>query len=131
MARPCRERVGGLGHRERLARQRRLLNLQPHALDDAAVGGHSRPGGENDQIARHQLGRGNLPFRALADDMGDPHRLFLQSGQRLLGLPFGEEADAGVEDDDDQDGDRLDVLAQGEGDAVAASNSTTMRLRNW
>ena len=100
---------------ERLAGQRRLLHLQPHALDDPAVGGHARPGGEDDDVAGHQLGRGDLVLLPVADDVGRRHRLLLQGGQGLLGLPLGQEADGGVQDDDDQDGDRLDRLAQREG----------------
>ena len=48
--------------------------------------------------------------------MGDRHGLLLEGGEGLLGLPLGQEADGGVQHDDDQDGDRLDVLPEREGD---------------
>ena len=46
----------------------------------------------------------------------DRHGLLLEGGEGLLGLPLGQEADGGVQHDDDQDGDRLDVLPEREGD---------------
>jgi hypothetical protein len=48
--------------------------------------------------------------------VSDAHRLFLQRGQRLSRLPFGEEADAGIENDDNQDCDGLKVFAHCKGD---------------
>ena len=100
----------------RLAGQRGLLDLQPGALDDAPVGGHPRPGGEDDDVAR-------APARPRGPGAPRPSRmtwatgdgLLLEGGEGLLGLPLGQEADERVQDDDDQDGDRLDVLAQREG----------------
>ncbi len=44
------------------------------------------------------------------------HGLLLEGGEGLLGLPFGQEADGGVQHDDDQDGDGLDVLPERKGD---------------
>ena len=105
----------GLGDRLRLAGQGGLLHLQPHALDDAPVGGHPRPGVEDDDVAGHQLGRGDLVLLPIADDVGHRRDLLPEGGERLLRLPLGQEADGRVQDDDDQDGDRLDALAQGEG----------------
>ena len=73
--------LDGLRDRERLARQRGLLHLQPHALDDAPVGGHARPGGEEDDVAGHQLGRGDLVLLPVPEDVGRRHRLLLQGGR--------------------------------------------------
>ena len=43
-----------------------------------------------------------------AEDVGRRYRLLLQGGERLFGLPLGQEADRRVQDDDDQDGEHHD-----------------------
>ena len=43
-------------HRHRLASQRRLVDEQILALEDAYVGGHHVAGGQVNNVARHQLG---------------------------------------------------------------------------
>jgi hypothetical protein len=50
--------------------------------------------------------------------VGQSHGLLAQRIQRRLCLPFGEEADDGVQDDDDQDGHRFDAFSQRQGHAA-------------
>ena len=68
------DRVGGLGHGERFARQRRLLDQQPRGLGHPAVGGHPRPGRDDDDVPGHQLGRGDLALLARPGSPGPRRR---------------------------------------------------------
>ena len=109
---PVRQRVVRLADRKRLPGQCRLLHLQPDVLDDAPICGNPRPCGEDGQVTRHQLRCGDLIFCAVSHDMRDRHGLVTETHQCLLRLPFRQEADGGVQDDDDQDGNGLDMFPE-------------------
>ena len=109
------DRVGALGHGEGFARQRRLLDQQSRGLGHPAVGGHPRPGREDDDVPGHQLGRGDLAPCPAPDHLGHGDGLLLECRQRLLRPPFRQEPDDRVQDDDDEDRDRLGRLAHREG----------------
>ena len=110
-----RERVGGLGDRLGLAGQGGLFGLEPGAHDDAPVRGHPRSGGEDDDVARDEVGGGDLMLLAIADDLRHRRDLHPEGGEGLLRLPLGHEADERVQDDHGDDGGRFDVLVQSEG----------------
>ncbi len=106
---------GILLHRHRLAREGSLLDAEVHRLDEPHVGGHVVARLEQDAVAGHELAGGDgqgLPSPQ-HPRLGGGH--LLERRQRLLGLRFLDHADHGVEDDDEDDRTRVDVLAKDDG----------------
>ena len=118
------ERRLGVGDRVRpladglgFARQRRLLDLQPRGLDDPAVGGDAGcPAERTTRSPGTSSAAGTWRSIPSRTTWATGDGLLLEGGEGLLGLPLGQEADGGVQHDDDQDRDRLDVLPDREGD---------------
>ena len=128
-AMPCRSPSGAsaatgvdvLGHREALAGEGRLVDLERRGGDDPAVRGDEVAGLEGDDVARDQLLRRHLDELAVPPHarLDDHHLLERRDGGRRLALLV--QAEVGVEDreQDQQDpgGDLLDrVDAQDAGD---------------
>ena len=110
-----RDGFDGLGDRLGLAGQGCLFGLQPRAHNDAPVRGHPRAGVEGDYVTWDERGGGDLMLLAIADDMRHRRDLLPEGGEGLRRLPLGQEADERVQEDDGDDGGRLDALVQGEG----------------
>ena len=98
---------GGLGV-HRLARERRLVDMQTHRTKQACVGGNLLPRLEHQDIAHHHIALGHLLHIAVADD---GHQLvvvlLVEDGELLLGLQLEVEAQARGQQDGHEDADRL------------------------
>ena len=81
--------------RQRLAGDGRVVHSHAERLHEAAVRGEDVTGFEQDHVARHELGRGHLPYGARAHDLRRIWEQFLERRQCLLGairLPEREHA---------------------------------------
>jgi hypothetical protein len=98
-----RERDDVLGHRQRLAGQRRLGDLQRGVIEHPGVGRHRVAGVEHDHVARHQLPGLDQRLGATADHPRAMHLEAAQRRQRPLGAALLERADDRVQDHHDDD----------------------------
>ena len=85
-------------------------------VDQAAVGGDAIPFAHEDQVARHELLRGNLALAPVPHDRSRPLDGATKCDDRPLRPRLLDEAQHAVEDDDERDHSGLDVLADGERD---------------
>jgi hypothetical protein len=97
--------------RHGLAGQRRLVDAELRGLEEPQVGRDDRARFQEDEIPRHQLGRGEHPGLPVPDHggAGGGHR-----GERLhgaLGAVLLDEADRRVQDHDRHDRDRVGGVA--------------------
>ena len=75
---------------------------------------------------------GIVDLMAVADHLGVGRGHLLQRGERLFGLRFLDHADHRVQDDDEHDGDGIDVLARASSETSAATiRMMTRKLLNW
>ena len=86
------------------------------ASSEAHVGGHEVAGLEQHHVAGHQLPRGHDQGGPVAQHAGIGRGHLLQGRERLLGLRLLHHADHGVQDDDQDDGARVHVLSEHDGD---------------
>ena len=70
MARFGRQHCLRLRHGCGFTGQDRFVGLESSLLQEAAIGGDTGSAGEEDHIARYQVGRINLPLLATAQDAG-------------------------------------------------------------
>ena len=99
--------VGVLGHRQGLTGDGGLVRFQPSAVQQTGIGRHQVTSFQLDQVAGHQSGGVYAAELAVTDDpcLGSAH---LPEGvQGTLGAGLLGEGDAGVDQDDDQDDDRI------------------------
>ena len=111
-AAPRRRPGRSLLDRQRLAGQRRLLDLQALGLDQAQIGGHPVARLQEHDVARHQLlGRyGEALAAADHDRLGRQH---VPDGvERLLGLALLDVADHGIDHDHGQYHRRVDPVRE-------------------
>jgi hypothetical protein len=106
------ELLAGLGRGLRLAGQERLVHLQAARLEQAQVGRHLVAGFQEHDVAGHQfLGVDGVVVAAPLDARTWIDSSCLQRGGARLGLPFLDGADRRVQDDHQQDEDRVLHLA--------------------
>ncbi len=111
------QRRDGLAHRERLAREHRLFHFEIRRLDQTGIGGDLGPGIKQDDIARDDLRSRKAQLHAaihigtVAHNFGFGRGLRFERLQRGFSLVFLEEANEGVDDDDDADHHRVGGLA--------------------
>ena len=101
------------GHR--LAGQGRLVDLQVAALEQPQVGRHLVARREQDDVARHQFGCGDLMAFARPQDDRVARQHRRHGLQRALGLAFLDVADDRVDDHHAKDDRRVDVMAEQQG----------------
>ena len=113
-----------------LARERRLVGLEAGGLDDPTVGGEAPPASRTTTSPGTSSAAATCWLTPPRTTWATATICFFRAASASLGLPLGQEADDGVQDDHDQDGDALDDLAGREGDGAAATRRKTIRLRN-
>ena len=96
-------RGGVLEHRQRLAGQRSLRDLQAVRAEQAQVRRHQLPAFECDDVAGHQLGCIEFDPLAVAQRARADAQQFLQALALPFGAPFLPAADHGVHQQDDAD----------------------------
>mmetsp|Transcript_12252 Transcript_12252/g.26793 ORF Transcript_12252/g.26793 Transcript_12252/m.26793 type:complete len:270 (+) Transcript_12252:2744-3553(+) len=106
--------AGVLADVVRLAGERHLRDLQVVGLEEAHVGRHDISGAEDDDVTSHDSRDLNLVFLSIAHNVDGSLRHFRQGLQGISGLVLRPGGDAGVEDDDDENG-----LAGGVGQDVS------------
>ena len=115
--RPLRERRSGghgrrsLRHRCGLARQERLVDLEPVGVEHAGVGGNPVALADADDVAGDELAGGDGTLAAVTDHGRDALERCVQGEHGALGPQLLREAEGSVEDDDQPDRRRLDRLA--------------------
>ena len=105
-------RCGELVDRHRFTGQRSLLDLEIDAFNEAQVSRNVVPGFEQDDVTGNQLAPWDRRLNAIADHLRVWRRHLLERRQRLLRLRLLNHADHRVQDDDDHDRHRIDVLAE-------------------
>ncbi len=100
-----------LVHRERLAGERGLLDLQAHRFDQAQVRRHDVARLEEHEIAGHQFAGRDVRDLAVADDARVRRAEPAQRGHGAFGPVLLDEADHRVQDHDDHDRDGVLRLA--------------------
>ena len=100
-----------LFHGNRLAREGRLLDFQHGRLGEPHIGRDDAPCLEKHQVPRDDLRARNGRDAAVAKNPGDGGGHLLQGLHGLLGAVLLDDADDGVQDDDDEDGDGVGQLA--------------------
>jgi len=103
-------------HRDRLAGQDGLIDLEVDRLDQPQVRRHPIPGVEDHYVPRHQLPRGDPLLHALPEDGGHRRSHPTQRLQGPLRAVFLDEAEQDGEEDDDHDDHRLRPMAQDDGE---------------
>ena len=92
--------IGRVAHllrdRQRLSRQRRLIDGEIFAVDQEQIGRHDLPGGDIDDVARHEIGRVDRGPFAVAQHPRLRRQPLLQGVERVGGLVVLPEADRGV-----------------------------------
>jgi hypothetical protein len=83
--------------RQGLARQGGLIDAQVIAFDQARVGGHDIAEADQQDIARDELARRDVPPAAIAQHARAKRQALLQGGDRRVGLELLPEADRRVE----------------------------------
>ena len=114
-----RGRVDGgllLGDGERLARQRRLVDLEQSCGDDARVGRHAVARRQREQVAGHDVGCGDVLETPVADDRGVVGQHRVERLDRPGRAPLLQEPDRGVDGDHGEHDEAVDVVAQGDRD---------------
>ncbi len=101
-----------LRHRHRFAGERRLGHLQLGLLDQARIGRHRVAGGQQHDVAGHQLARREHLLAAVAQHAHLQRGQPAQRGHRALGAAFLEAADQRVDQHHRQDDHRVAVVAQ-------------------
>ncbi len=96
-------RRGRLGHRMRFAGQRRFGDFGRMGDEDAGVGRHAVAGFEQQNVAGNQVDGGNHGLVPGPAHPGNRRQHVAQGGQRRLGPVLLEEAEGGVDEDDDGD----------------------------
>ena len=110
-------RVGGgdplerLAHRERLAGERGLVDLEVVGHDERRVGGDAVPGLQEHDVTRHQCVGRELHHRATAPDAGRVGEHRAEGVEALLRSTLLHEAEQGVGDHHDPDDDRVLQIA--------------------
>ncbi len=99
---------------DRFPRQRGLLDFEVDALHQTHVGGDVVAGLQKNDVPHHEFPGGNRDLVPSPDDLGAGCGHLSQGGDGLFGLRFLNHPDHGVEDDDEHDGDGIDILAQEE-----------------
>ena len=100
--------------RHRFPRQRGLFDLEIDAFHEAHIGGDIVAGFQKNDVARNKLPGGNHDLVSVADDLGIGGGHLLQGGNGLFGLRLLNDPDHGIEGDDEDDRDCIDILAQKE-----------------
>ena len=123
-----RERVGVLGHRERLAGEGGFIHLQIADVEQPEVGGHAVAGLQKHHIARNELLGGDALVATVA-----PHGGFGgdHSGERLDGffrLRLLQETNDRVDEHDAEDDRRVHPFAQERRDADGQHQDVNERL---
>ena len=83
--------------RQRLPGQRRLIDAQIVALDEAHVGRDDVAEADQDDVARDEFARRHFPPAPVAQHAGPQRQALLERGNGGVGLELLPEADAGVE----------------------------------
>ena len=91
----------GFADRARLAGQHRLVELQPPAFDDLRVRRHLLAGTDPHDVVEHDLVVRHLDVPALAAHQEVRRHQDRELVQGALGAQLGDDADAGVDDDDE------------------------------
>ena len=108
--------VGVLGDGQGFTGDGGLVRFQASAVQQSGVGRHQVTGFQLDQVTGHQLGGVHAAELVVADDprLGSAH---LPEGvQSSLGAGLLGEGDAGIDQDDDQDDDRVQPVPASAGD---------------
>jgi len=95
-----------LGHRERLAGQRRLVDTEIGAVDQEQIARYDLSCRDVHDVARHELGRVDRHPVAVTQNPGLRRQSFLQRIERIGGLVVLPETDCGVvqkKPDDDEE----------------------------
>ena len=121
-----------LERRRRLAGHRRLVDVEVVGLDEPAVRRDDVARVEHDEVAAHEVVRGDVLLGAIADDRRLQRQSGAQRGHRLLRAGLLDEAEGGRQDDDDQDDARVDrrrprMTAM----THATMSSSTSGLASW
>ena len=101
----CRDRRGALRDRQAFTGECRLRGLQGGQLDQPAIGRNRVAFFDEDDVAGHDLRRGNAAPFAVADHRGIGGRHRPKCGNGRLGTRLLHVAHGGVQQDDRQDGD--------------------------
>ena len=103
---------GVLLHRSRFAGQRGLFHFQVDRFQQANVSRDEVAGFQKNHVAGHQLARGNGSAVPVAQHLGFRRGQLLQCRQGLFGAAFLDDAQHGVENDDRNNGDRINGFAE-------------------
>ena len=108
--------VGRLVHHQ-LSGQARFVDLQRDGFDELSVGRDFLAGVQDDDVADHDVLAGYFVDFAVSDD-GDGRLLthLVEQVELLVGVVLEVEADAGGQEDGEEDADGLGVLVFGDGD---------------
>ena len=87
-------------------------SLQIDCFGQARVSGNLVAGGQNNEIAGHQIARGNALIASIADHGAVRRGHFAQRFDSALGAKLLNEAEDDGEENDNRDRDRLDPMAQ-------------------
>lgn len=94
-----------LGRGDRLARQRRLVDLEVRPFEEPEIGRHPVAAAHADDVTRHERGGVHQPPRAVTQRLGIERLHTLQAGERGRGATLLHEADqSGGGDDRPDDG---------------------------
>ena len=108
---PVKTADDALGDRRRLARQQRLVDLEPVSVQHTRVGGDTVALTDPQEIARDDLAGRDGALTAVPNDRGDALERGAQSEDSTLRAQLLREAERGVEDDDEPDRRGFDRLA--------------------
>ncbi|MCY1505420.1 hypothetical protein D9M68_396360 [compost metagenome] len=111
-----RHRVGALFHRQGFPGERRLVDAQFLAGQQAQVGRHPVAGCQQHQVAGHQVGGAQLLAPALADHRGAGGQHAADGVQRRFGPAFLDETDHRVDQHGAEQHAGVDPLAERGGD---------------
>ena len=106
---------GLLADRFRFAGERGFHRAELDGVEQAQVGRHDVAGFEPDDVAGHQLPRGQFLQFAVAADAHARAGQLLEGGHGLLGAVFLDEPQHAEQHDDGQDGDGLGDVAEEQG----------------
>ena len=99
---------------DRFPGQRGLLDFEIDALHQPHIGGDVVAGLQKNDVAHNEFPGGNHDLVSSTDDLGAGCGHLSQRGDGLFGLRFLNHPDHGIQDDDEHDGDGVDILAQEE-----------------
>ena len=97
--------------RDRFAGERGLIDDE-RALVDRGIGGNDITHADVDHVARHQLARRDLLPLPIAQHAGVDRQSLAEQRQRLLRLPFLEETDDDIEDQQEADDGRIEIACR-------------------